>query len=86
MLFGFAFCDLVPDWRVEFRVTGGERSKAMLCGCLVFLFHIQVGKGIVRGLDFDHGIRNSRTIVQGCRGDAMEFLQWHMCKCQSGYC
>lgn len=46
VLFGFAFCDLVPDSRVEFRVTGGEWFKVMLCGCLFFLFHIQVGKGI----------------------------------------
>ena len=29
MLFGFAFCDLVPYLRVEFRVIGGKRFQAM---------------------------------------------------------
>lgn len=36
----FAFCDLVPDSRVEFRVTRGERFQAMLCGCLFLFFSI----------------------------------------------
>jgi hypothetical protein len=75
MLFGFAFCDLVPDSCVEFRVTGEERSQAMLCGCLFSFFSIYKWVKVLKEDLISIRGRSWEILVQLSKG--VEVIPWN---------